>query len=142
MPLSLLPPPQALPPEPPPPPLPLAQTVASTLERPVFVMDTECYRNYWLIAFMNVATGEITMFDSYPGKPLDIAGVARMMLAGTIVSFNGMNYDAPMIALALRGADTAISRWPATPSSRRASSPGSSNSSSTSRSRPSGTTLT
>jgi hypothetical protein len=93
---------------PPPPPLPLtpmAQAVTSTLpQRPVFVMDTECYRDYWLIAFMDVATREITMFDSYPGKPLDTAGVARMMLAGTIVSFNGKNYDEPMIALAITGA--------------------------------------
>jgi hypothetical protein len=93
---------------PPPPPLPLtpiAQAVAGTTERPVWVMDTECYRNYWLIAFMNVATGELVMFDMYPGKRLDTAGVARMMMAGTIVSFNGMNYDGPMIALALAGAD-------------------------------------
>jgi hypothetical protein len=97
---------------PPPPPIPLAPMVqavtdAYVVERPVYVMDTECYRDYWLIAFMDVATLEITMFDSYPGKPLDVAGVARMMLAGTIVTFNGMNYDAPMIALALTGADNA-----------------------------------
>lgn len=89
---------------PPPPPIPLP---LEPMAQAVFVMDTECYRDYWLIAFMDVATQEITMFDSYPGKPLDVVGVARVMRAGTIVTFNGNNYDIPMIALALTGADNA-----------------------------------
>lgn len=99
---------------PPPPPIPLAAALVPPppppipLARPVMVMDTECYKNYWLIAFMDVATRQVTMFDSYPGKPLDTVGVARMMQAGTIVSFNGKNYDEPMITLALTGASNQI----------------------------------
>lgn len=81
----------------PPPPLPLA--------RPVLMMDTECYRDYWSIGFMNDATGEITEFEFYPGTRLDVAGVDRMMRSGTIVGFNTKKYDDPMIALALTGAD-------------------------------------
>jgi hypothetical protein len=97
---------------PPPPPIPLVATLQPPpppipLARPVFVCDSECYRDYWLIAFMNVETREITMFDSYPGKPLDVVGVGRMMRAGTIVTFNGNGYDIPMIALAITGAHNA-----------------------------------
>lgn len=96
-------------PPPPPPPIPLPVALPPPppipLGRPVFVMDTECYSTYWSIGFMDVATEHLTEFEFYPGTRLDIAGVARMMTSGTIVSFNGKNYDDPMIALALTGAD-------------------------------------
>lgn len=89
---------------PPPPPIPLG--------RPVLLMDTECYKDYWSIGFMDAATEQVVAdFESYPGHPLDCAGVARMMLAGTIVSFNGKKYDDPMITLAISGVDNAYLKY-------------------------------
>lgn len=85
---------------PPPPPLPLA--------RPVLHMDTECYKDYWSIGFLNDETLQVTEFEFYPGTRLDIEGVRRTMLSGTIVGFNTKKYDDPMIALALTGADNAM----------------------------------
>jgi hypothetical protein len=57
---------------------------------------------------MDVATLQVTEFEMYAGgPPLDIAGVRRMLLSGTIVGFNSINYDASIIGLALAGGTNA-----------------------------------
>lgn len=69
--------------------------------------DTECYSNFWLIKFMDRATKKYSSFRMTPGQPLDIAGVRAELDASTIITFNGLNYDEPMITFALAGADNA-----------------------------------
>lgn len=75
--------------------------------KPVLVCDTEVYIDYFLIMFRDVESGAVSAFDSYPGKKLDIPAVAKLLKAGTIVTFNGNHFDLPLIALALKGADCA-----------------------------------
>lgn len=96
------PPPAHLLRAPPPPPHLLHDHSLTVIVR---TMDTECYRNYWLIKFYNAATGETVAFEQFPGQELDVAGVRRELQRGTIVTFNGNHYDLPMVALALAGAD-------------------------------------
>lgn len=66
---------------------------------PTATVDTECYRDYWLCAF---DTGE--EFEQYDGHPLDRAGLAAALARYLIITFNGNNYDMPLITLALGGA--------------------------------------
>lgn len=68
----------------------------------VSVFDTECYRDYWLCKFDTGETYQLT-----PDSPLDIAGLRRTLSQHTLVSFNGINYDVPIISLALQGHDNA-----------------------------------
>lgn len=68
----------------------------------VSVFDTECYRDYWLCKF---DTGEV--FQLAPDIVLDIAGLRCTLSRYTLVSFNGINYDIPIISLALQGHDNA-----------------------------------
>lgn len=68
----------------------------------VSVFDTECYRDYWLCKF---DTGEV--FQLTPDSPLDVAGLRRTLSQYTLVSFNGINYDMPVVSLALQGHDNA-----------------------------------
>lgn len=68
---------------------------------PPSMLDTECYADYWLCSF---DTGE--EFDMWPGKPLDVAGLSATLRRYCNVTFNGNNYDMPLICLALQGADT------------------------------------
>jgi len=68
----------------------------------VSVFDTECYPNYF--AYKS-DTGE--KFVLTPTTPLDIAGLRRAMSRYTLVSFNGLHYDIPIISLALQGHDNA-----------------------------------
>ena len=68
------------------------------------VFDTECYRHYWLLKTLNPATGEIWTFEMFEGHPLDVIGIRNLLTTHTVVSFNGIKYDMPMIAYALSGA--------------------------------------
>ncbi len=63
--------------------------------------DIETYPNYWLCMFR---TGET--FQMFDGHPLDIPGLRRTLSRYRCVSFNGIGYDMPIIALALQGKST------------------------------------
>jgi hypothetical protein len=67
-------------------------------------MDTECYRNYWSIAFRCVDTGRVARIRLTPHKALDRQRIARIFKNWRVISFNGWNYDMPMITLAMSGA--------------------------------------
>ena len=67
------------------------------------VFDTECYPNYWLIAFQSLASGKIIYFELTKDKPLDVAKLEWVMLNFCIIGFNSLDYDAPLTALALAG---------------------------------------
>ena len=66
----------------------------------VIICDTECYVDYWLCKFSNGA--EYQLFD---GNPLDITGLKLELSHNSIVTFNGIAYDFPMIEAALDGYD-------------------------------------
>lgn len=65
-------------------------------------MDTECYVNYWSIAFECVDSGRRRLFEMYDGCELDRAGIAKILRNWRVVTFNGRNYDVPMLCLAMR----------------------------------------
>lgn len=65
-------------------------------------MDVETYRNYFLTKFKNAATGNTRDFAIYPGStPLDAATLRKILASMRIVTFNGNNYDVPMVSYAL-----------------------------------------
>lgn len=70
------------------------------------VLDTECYRDYWLIMFL-LQDGRKASFELYDGHPLNVEGVLAMLENEHLehYSFNGIKYDNCMISLALAGAD-------------------------------------
>ncbi|MER2552591.1 MAG: hypothetical protein ABTQ28_04920 [Thauera sp.] len=73
--------------------------------KPVLVFDTEVYRDYFLVAFRNVATGNVVHFERLPDQEIDAAKVQRVLAAYTLVSFNGNHFDLPVLAMALTGAE-------------------------------------
>lgn len=75
--------------------------------RPTAVMDTECYPNYWSIAFRDIATKRVVRLRRTPTEELDRHRLAKIMRNWRIVTFKGISYDGPMIALAMTGATNA-----------------------------------
>ena len=73
--------------------------------KPVLVFDTEVYRDYFLVAFRNVATGNVVHFERLPDQEIDAVKVQRILAAYTVVSFNGNHFDLPVLAMALTGAE-------------------------------------
>jgi len=82
------------------------------------VYDIEIYKNYFLAMFLNADTLEVTTFEAYPEQALDDLGLLdapipaavldiprlrKMMQSALLVSFNGINFDLPIITRALHG---------------------------------------
>lgn len=71
----------------------------------MLVIDCEVYINYLLISAKQLSSGNVRHFEQYPGHPLDAKTVAAMMRSQTTISFNGLNFDLPIITAALSGWD-------------------------------------
>lgn len=70
--------------------------------RPRLVADIECYTDFFCINFVEIDGPRRKCFEFYDGHPLDRQGITRILTKFTIVTFNGNNYDVPMLRLALR----------------------------------------
>lgn len=73
-------------------------------DKPLATIDTECWRNYWMCSVRRMDTGARRVFEHYDGNPLDWRALDATLRRLTLISFNGMTYDMPMIGFALRGA--------------------------------------
>jgi hypothetical protein len=71
------------------------------------VMDIECYVDYFLVMFRRVDTGATRQYEMFDGQRLDTDEIRRIMRTYRVVTFNGLNYDAPMLAYALTGVSCA-----------------------------------
>jgi hypothetical protein len=65
------------------------------------ILDVECYRDYFLICFLDRGSGKVASFEMHTDKKLDVSKVSNLMRSHTTISFNGNSYDLPMIAGAL-----------------------------------------
>jgi hypothetical protein len=73
----------------------------------VIVIDIECYTNYFLFSALDLNSKRIAHIESLNDSALDTDKIKRIMLGNTTISFNGNNYDLPMIAHAIGGATNA-----------------------------------
>ena len=72
------------------------------MTKPTAVLDLEVYSNYFLAKFKRVETGAIREFEMFDDQCPDPALIKGILLKYRIVTFNGINYDMPMLTLALR----------------------------------------
>ena len=68
------------------------------------ILDTECYRDFFLLAFYNIDTGGTLTIRLTADQPFDKKTALNIMAKNTTVSFNGLGYDLPLIVLACSGA--------------------------------------
>ena len=77
------------------------------MNRPLVELDLECYPDYFLAKFYDERTGRFCSVGVWEGNPLDIPQIVRILQMVTIITFNGVGYDVPMLTLALYGATNA-----------------------------------
>jgi hypothetical protein len=77
-------------------------------DKQTLILDLEIYRDYFLAMFRNVDTGNVRGFELYEGQAFDTKTVRAILKKYRIVTFNGLNFDMPLLMLALRGADNAL----------------------------------
>jgi hypothetical protein len=70
-------------------------------------LDIETFVNYFLVKIKGVATGRLASFEMWPGVKFDLAGLQRVLRDYNIVTFNGNNFDVPLLTLAMTGATAA-----------------------------------
>lgn len=68
----------------------------------MIILDTEVYKDYFLLMAMHLGSGKIETFEIYPGH-IDIDGVRTLMTRDTTVGFSSINYDLLIISAALSG---------------------------------------
>jgi hypothetical protein len=71
------------------------------------VVDIEVYPNYFLVMFRRVDNGFTRHYELYEGQTLDRNTLRTILRDYRTVSFNGNNFDIPVLMLALRGASNA-----------------------------------
>jgi len=73
-------------------------------DRTKVVLDIECYRNYFLIAVKNITNGKTVTFERSEWSDFDPEKLKSILVAYTIVTFNGRRYDEILLKYALKGA--------------------------------------
>lgn len=73
----------------------------------MLVIDTEVYKDYFLLCAKQLSDGKVRYFEMHSGTKLDNKAIRAMMRRQTTISFNGLNYDLPIISAALNGWDNA-----------------------------------
>lgn len=73
---------------------------------PARVLDVECFRNFFLVLFKDVATGQIMRCQISPNRKLNRGLLLDVLNGSLLVGFNSAEYDLPMIQLALKGYST------------------------------------
>lgn len=76
-------------------------------QRPEAALDIECFHNWFLVGITDKHTGVEWDYQMIPGTRLDVGAIEALLRYYTIVTFNGVNYDLPILLLALAGADCA-----------------------------------
>lgn len=71
----------------------------------MIIIDTEVYRDYFLVSALHIPSGRVLAFEQYEGQLLDAGAVMGMMKGNTSVGFNSGSFDLPIMAAAVAGAD-------------------------------------
>jgi hypothetical protein len=72
--------------------------------RPLATLDIECFHNWFLIGITDHATDTRWDYQLTLGGQLDIPAIQALLQHFTIITFNGVGYDVPMLCYALTGA--------------------------------------
>lgn len=70
------------------------------------VFDIECYYNYFLIAFKSMTSGKVIYFERTNHQDFNLSKLKWIVDNFCLISFNGWNYDLPILALAMAGKST------------------------------------
>ncbi|MFN8758678.1 MAG: hypothetical protein ACK5XA_07715 [Tagaea sp.] len=82
------------------------------MTKPTVILDLETYRDYFLAAFLNIDTGNVRHVELHDGQPFDGDTVRKILRKYRVVTFNGNNFDLPLLNLAMNGAGAgAIKTW-------------------------------
>jgi len=69
----------------------------STTPRPPVAFDIEIYPDYFEVGFKTVEGRKLRQFEMFAGHPLDIDSILSVCANYTLISFNGIDFDVPVM---------------------------------------------
>jgi len=72
--------------------------------RHILIFDTECSPDYWMVGFIHPVTKIVRQYELFEGQPLNHREIVSIMREFTLVGFNSIDYDTPMLTYALLAA--------------------------------------
>lgn len=67
------------------------------------IFDVECYRNFFMIAFMDYETGKVTVVEESPGSQINKEKLRWIAEHYRLIGFNSWGYDEPMLWASITG---------------------------------------
>lgn len=71
------------------------------------VLDIEIYSNYLLVMFKSIDTRKAMFFEAHDCAQLDTNTILAILREYTVITFNGLDFDLPLLFMALHGASVA-----------------------------------
>lgn len=75
--------------------------------KPTLVFDLEIFPDYFLAAFLNIDTGNVRHIEMHADAPLDVDTLRAILRKYRLISFNGINFDMPLLHYAIKVRDCA-----------------------------------
>lgn len=71
------------------------------MTRTKLVFDTECSPDYWMVGFKGIESGMVRQYELFDGCDLPRQEILSILQQYTVIGFNSMDYDIPMLFYAL-----------------------------------------
>lgn len=72
---------------------------------PICVLDIEVYKDYFLVMLRDISDQHICHFESHSGQLLNSSELLSTLKVCRLVTFNGNNFDIPLLSAAIAGFD-------------------------------------
>lgn len=79
-----------------------AEPVYQPGTRPVVVFDIEIYPDYFMVGFKTVEGRKLRQFEMFEGHPLDTDTILQICQSFTVVGFNNIDFDSPVMLYVIR----------------------------------------
>lgn len=73
------------------------------MTKPLYAVDVETYPGCYLIGIKRLSDGKIRIFEQSDRSEIDYTLLERILMSGTIITFNGMNFDGPVLWYSIEG---------------------------------------
>lgn len=73
--------------------------------KPTYVLDSETYNNVHLVGIKRLPDGKVRIYEHSHRESINFEDLRRVLMSGTVITFNGKHYDMPVIWFAIESAD-------------------------------------
>lgn len=73
--------------------------------KPTYALDIETYKNVFLVGIKRLSDGKVRIYEHSHRESINFEDLRRVLMSGTVITFNGKHYDMPVLWFAIESAD-------------------------------------